>query len=309
MGEHSINLEKIKLLVEIGRLRFLAGGFFLYTLGSLLAISTGIDFSIVYFLFGYAIMLPAHLSLSYSNNYFDTDVDKLNNPTAIAGGTKILINNPDLKPICKKIAIGLIILSIVLATVFVLLFSYPIIFLVFIVFGNLLGWFYSAPPLKLAYRGLGEVANMINMGLLMPGIGYWAISGNLDSFFLIFSIPFFVYGLDFMIIVETPDFEGDKKAEKKTLVTRLGRKNSYKVIIISLLSSSFYFLFLSYFGFYNSYISYSLIYIFSLIPLFVGIYGWFKQPFTKKIASNIAEKNMYALLTFIIITNIYLILS
>ena len=297
--------KKLKNIIELGRFRFLAGGFFLYTMGVLLAIVSGVEFSYTFFIFGYAIMLPAHLSLSYSNNYFDTDVDKFNKPISISGGTKILIENPELKQLCKKIAIGLIISSISIAIVFVILFSFPITYLVFIIFGNLLGWFYTAPPLRLAYSGFGEIANMINMGFLMPGIGYWTMNGNLDMFFLIFSITFLLYGLNFIIIVETPDMEGDKKAKKITLVAKIGRKQSYKISILSLLSASIYFLIIAYLGIYNANLNYGIIYSLSLIPLFIAVYGWFKKPFSKKIATKTAQNNMYALLFFILILNLY----
>ena len=296
---------KLKNIIELGRFRFLAAGFFLYTMGVFLAIVSGVDFSYTFFIFGYAIMLPAHLSLSYSNNYFDTDVDKFNKPNFISGGTKILIENPELKQLCKKIAIGLIILSILIAIVFVILFSFPITYLVFIIFGNLLGWFYTAPPLRIAYRGFGEIANMVNMGFLMPGIGYWTMNGNLDMFFLIFSITFLLYGLNFIIIVETPDMEGDKKAKKMTLVAKIGRKQSYKISILSLLSASIYFLIIAFLGIYNSDLNYGIIYSLSLIPLFIAVYGWFKKPFSKKIATKTAQNNMYALLFFILILNLY----
>jgi len=297
--------KKLKSIIELGRFRFLAAGFFLYTMGVFLAIVSGVEFSYTFFIFGYAIMLPAHLSLSYSNNYFDTDVDKFNKPNFISGGTKILIENPELKQLCKKIAIGLIISSISIAIVFVILFSFPITYLVFIIFGNLLGWFYTAPPLRFAYRGFGEIANMINMGFLMPGIGYWTMNGNLDMFFLIFSITFLLYGLNFIIIVETPDMEGDKKAKKMTLVAKIGRKQSYKISILSLLSASIYFLIIAYLGIYNANLNYGIIYSLSLIPLFIAVYGWFKKPFSKKIATKTAQNNMYALLFFILILNLY----
>ena len=133
------------------------------------------------------------------------------------------------------------------------------------------------------------------------------MKGNLYLFYLIFAIPLFIYGLEFMIIVETPDMEGDKIAKKKTLVTRLGRNLSYKIIILSLLIVSIYFLFISYLGIFREYLDFSIIYVLSLIPLFVAVYGWFKKPFTKKIAIKTAQKNMNALILFVLVLNMYLI--
>ena len=299
----------IKKIIELGRFRFLAGGFFLYTMGCLLALTSGVDFSLNYFLSGYAIMMPAHLSLSYSNNYFDIKVDKYNKPISISGGTKVLIENPHLIQICKYVAITLMIISISIAIIFVFLFSFPLLLLAFIVFGNLLGWFYTAPPFRLAYHGLGEIANMINMGILMPGIGYWIMKGNLDLFFLVFSMPFLLYGLHFMIIVETPDMEGDRKGKKTTLIVKKGRKFGYKISIYSLLISSLYYL-LSHFIFeFTNLLYFPIVYILSLFPLFIAVHGWFKEPFKKKKATIIAQRNMSALISFIFMINIYLFAS
>ena len=303
-----INKFLIKKIIELARFRFLIGGFFLYTMGVFLAVASGIEFSLTYFIFGYAIMLPAHLSLSFSNNYYDIEVDKLNKPVSISGGSKVLIENPELITLCKKIALSLILISITVAIIFVYLFSFPLTFLGFIMFGNLLGWFYTAPPLRLAYRGLGEIANMINMGFLMPGIGYWAMSGDIDLFFFTFSIAFLLYGLYFMIIVETPDMEGDKIAKKTTLVVKIGRKKSYKIMMLSLILASIYFLIIAFFGFDYINVNYWGIFILSLLPLFIAIYGWFKHPFSKKIATKTAQSNMYTLIFFVVLINIYLII-
>lgn len=298
----------ITLILSLGRFRFLIGGFFLYTMGALLAVAAGTPFSLVYFIIGYAIMLPAHLSLSYSNNYFDTEVDQYNTPISIAGGSKILLEHPELRPLCKYIAIGLLFLSIFIASIFVVIFSFPLTYFGFIIFGNLLGWFYTAPPLRLAYHGLGEIANMINMGFLMPGIGYWTMSGRLDLIFFMFAIAFLFYGLDFMIIVETPDMEGDKKAQKSTLVTRIGRKQSYIIILISLLLASLYFLGIELLGYFASFLDFLIIFILSLLPFIIAVFGWRFHPIQKQIATKIAQKNMGALISFILLLNIYFLI-
>ena len=87
-------------MVQIGRLHFLAGGFFLFTVGVLLAMLAGTEFDLGRFLFGYAIMGTGHLSLSYSNNYFDLAADREGIPRLFSGGTKLLIEHPDSKYLC-----------------------------------------------------------------------------------------------------------------------------------------------------------------------------------------------------------------
>lgn len=38
-----------------------------------------------------------------------------------------------------------------------LIYSYPSWMIVFILLGNLAGWYYSAPPVRLSQRGFGEL--------------------------------------------------------------------------------------------------------------------------------------------------------
>ena len=309
MGGLNINIEKIRKIIELGRLRFLVGGFFLYIMGSLLAISSGIGFSFNLFIFGYAIMLPAHLGLSYSNNYFDIEVDKHNNPISISGGSRILIENPDLRKTCLFIALVLMSISIILSVFFISIYNFSILFFLFILFANLLGFFYSAPPIKLAYRSFGEIANMINIGFLMPGIGYWIIKGSFDLFYFVFAFALFFYGLEFIILVEMPDMEGDKIGNKNTLIVKKGRKFGYIVILITLIISSIYYLFLSLAGIFSEYINYLVVFLISLIPLIVAIKGWFGSPFEIKNASKIAITNIMTLFLVLNIINIYLFVS
>ena len=295
----------IKDVIELGRFRFLGGGFLLFCLGSLLAVIAGGDFDIKLFLFGYAIMLPAHLGLSYSNNYFDVNVDKYNKPILISGGTKTLIENPELRIFCKWFSIILMVTSLVITIFFMIYFNFPITFLLFVLSGNLLGWFYTAPPLRLAYRGLGEIANMITMGILMPGIGFWVIFGGFDLLFLLFSIPLLLYGLDFIITVETPDMEGDKIAGKNTFVVKKGRKFGFNLIFIVLLLVTIYFIVLWLIGIYSEKINFLIVALMSLIPLAFAAKHLIDRSFGKIQATKAAIINMAAIIFFLAILNFY----
>lgn len=302
-----MNSEKIKNIIELGRFRFLTGGFFLYCMGALLASVYQGEFSFFLFFVGYAIMMPAHLSLSYSNNYFDQRVDQYNTPFSISGGTKILIDHPELRQLSKYIAISLILISIFIAGVVVIFLNYSWWFFGFIVFGNLVGWFYTAPPLRLAYRGFGELANMINMGFLMPGIGYWIVNGSIDALYIIFALAFLLYGFEFMIIVESPDMEGDRLGHKNTLIASKGRRFGYQLLLIAILLSSLYFLLISFLGLYQNYVNFFIVFLFSLIPVVVALIGWYQQPFEKNISTKISQRNMMILILFVILIDVYFI--
>ena len=175
-------------LIQIARPQFLISGLALFVFGAAWAILLGAPFSLLRILFGYLVLMPAHLSISYSNDYFDVEVDKYDKPPPFSGGSGILVNHPRLRRPALWIAITLILISLVLGIAFQIIYSFPIWFLGFAILGNLLGWFYTAPPLKLVYRGLGELSMIFSIGLLIPGFGYLVTSGriNQDGFLFLF---------------------------------------------------------------------------------------------------------------------------
>ncbi len=85
-----------------------------------------------------------------------------------------------------------------------------------------LGIFYSAPPLKLAYRGLGELEIGVIFGpLLMMGV-FYSTCGEMDMSIVITSIP---VGLLVLNILYTHSFierVGDAESNKMTLARLLG---------------------------------------------------------------------------------------
>ena len=107
-------LKKLRLILRLARLHFLIPGFMLYLLGYLLALLNGSFFDFGKFVFGYLIFGTAHLSVSFSNDYFDRYADKNSVKTAFSGGSKILVEHPDLAPMALKIAIFLWVLRLFL---------------------------------------------------------------------------------------------------------------------------------------------------------------------------------------------------
>jgi len=223
----------LRQFILLGRFPFLLAGFVPFTAGALLAFLLGARFTPAQFLLGYAAMAAAHLSVHYSNDYFDADADRFVETTAISGGSGVLAAHPEFKPAALRAAVVLMALSVLIGCVFVAIYDFPVVFIDFGVAGNLLGWFYTAPPLAFAYHKLGEVANMITFGLLMPGAGYFVAMGTLDAAFFAFAVPLCLYGLVFITSVEIPDMEGDIAGGKRTLVVRKGRIFGFALIALA----------------------------------------------------------------------------
>lgn len=224
MACHS--LQTLVLLIRAGRFHFLLSGFLLYLLGVLFALRTGSPFSLPVFLAGYAVCGTAHLSVSYSNDYFDRFSDDPQHRSMFSGGSGVLPRHPELAGSVLGIAAALSVISLSGTLILILGYGFPAYILPFVTAGLVLGWGYSAPPLRLSCRGLGEIATMAAFGIFLPGCGYLFMSSNPDPVFLWLTVPLFLVGLFFIVSVELPDYGHDRKTTKQTLVVRIGPENA-----------------------------------------------------------------------------------
>jgi 1,4-dihydroxy-2-naphthoate octaprenyltransferase len=296
----------ISKIVTLGRFQFILGGFMFFCAGALLALLLNAEFSLTKFIMGYLALFAAHLSVSYSNDYFDVEVDKLEEPTRFSGGTGILVANPELRKFSKNFALTLIAFSIILATITTIIFNLPLSFFILILSGNLLGWYYSAPPLKLSYRGLSEFSTVLT-GFIVPGIGYVILMGKLDLNFLIFAIPLMLYELLFIINVEIPDMEADSLGGKKTLIVVYGRELGFVIGATAALMATISYFLMTQTNLFPSNINWFLIAIISLIPLSIGILSVMKKPIDRIYAIKWVNYNVISLSIFIILVNTYFI--
>ena len=277
--------------IRLGRFPFLLSGFIPFTAAALLAHLLGAQFTPAQFLVGYAAMAAAHLSVHYSNDYFDADADQFVETSPISGGSGVLAANPGLKPAALRAAVALMAVSVLIGYLFVTVYDYPVVFLAFGVAGNLLGWFYTAPPIALAYRNLGEVTNMITFGLLMPGAGYFVAAGTLDLSFFAFALPLSLYGLVFITSVEIPDREGDIAGGKRTLIVRRGRIFGFSLIALAAsLATAALIVFALSGAFYP--VDFRPVALFSLIPLGIALWGFSHRCAERACALRYATANI-----------------
>lgn len=100
------------------------------------------------------------------------------------------------------------------------------------VFGVALAFCYHAPPLKLSYRGLGELAVGIAYGPLICGGGYLVLTGRLSARVLASAVPLGALIAAFLWVNEFPDRRADAAAGKRTLVVRLGPEAASRVFAV-----------------------------------------------------------------------------
>jgi 1,4-dihydroxy-2-naphthoate octaprenyltransferase len=87
--------------------------------------------------------------------------------------------------------------------------------------GIFIGWYYTAPPIRACYRGLGEIFIAVGQGIVIFG-GYYVQNG-FSVLPLVASLPWFVALPALKVIREFPDFEADEATGKRGLTLRFGR--------------------------------------------------------------------------------------
>jgi len=87
-------------------------------------------------------------------------------------------------------------------------------------------FFYHARPLRLSYRGLGELAVALCYGPLVCCGTYLVQRHAIPAKVVWLSIPLGLLIAAFLWINEFPDYRADQEAAKRTLVVRLGRRRA-----------------------------------------------------------------------------------
>jgi 1,4-dihydroxy-2-naphthoate octaprenyltransferase len=294
------------IVLRIIRPHIVAGGILAYSLGVLLALVEGGTLNLPLIILGYGVVFLGDLSTHFSNDYFDVELDSQVKSKKFFSGKKILVNNPQLLPLTKNISLILLVLSIVLSAVVVIFFGAPIEFLVITVAANFLGWAYSAPPIRLSSRGLGELTIAAATGFIIPSIGYLSVKGQLNPIFLSLSIPFMLYGFFLSLNLEAPDIESDQKGRKRTLAVRTGKRNVFIVVLAVPLFAALTFLVL-FLQFSTGILDLKTLFLFSLIPVAASIIG-FVTFFQKRALNRFSTLNICSLFLLITFLNVYLYL-
>jgi 1,4-dihydroxy-2-naphthoate octaprenyltransferase len=96
--------------------------------------------------------------------------------------------------------------------------------------GFLFGFFYTAPPLKLAYHGAGEPVIFLLFGPL-AGLGtYYVQTGAFSSAALMLSCAVGLLDTAILFLHHFPQREADAKHGKKTPIVRLGAEGAARLV-------------------------------------------------------------------------------
>lgn len=172
-----------------------------------------------------------HLGVNTANDYYDhlQKTDELNpRPTPFSGGSRVIQEKLEKPTTVLAVSIACFIIGVTLGS-YVVYLRWETPLLVIGLAGVILGFFYTAPPLKLVYRGLGELTVFILLGPLAVLGGYYAAAGKFSSEALYASIPVGIWVMLILLVNEFPDAESDRQAKKNHLVVLLGKESAAKL--------------------------------------------------------------------------------
>lgn len=183
-----------------------------------------------------------------SNEYFDYDTDSINTnrlggrkqDVTSTGGTRVLVEGLISRRQALLASIVFFVLAMPVGLVLQFGFGTGPLTIPLGAAGILIGWFYTAPPVKAAYRGLGEIFMAAGYFLLIITIYYtqaglsWVPLAVAST--QLFAVP------AIKLLRAFPDYEADKRVGKRTLAVKFGREKMSRVYVALMMLAIFFFI-------------------------------------------------------------------
>lgn len=183
--------------------------------------------------------LCAHAAANVLNDYYDalsgTDALNVDRLYPFTGGSRLIQNQVLTSAATRRFAYTLFALVIAAGLWLAAAVCGAGLLLVGLA-GLLIGWAYSAPPLKLQSRGLGELAITAGWSLVVVGSDY--VQRGVFAFAPLASgLTFALLVANVLYINQFPDVKADAACGKRTLVVRLGvRAACWGYLLLALLA-------------------------------------------------------------------------
>lgn len=196
--------------------------------GWMLAVRAGAPLQTGTFLLINLFSVMIHLATNLANDYFDHFQGA--DAGGSIGGSRVLqegkISPGELRAALLFLYLGAFSLAVWFMTVRHLWVLSPLV--AFSIFSSI---FYTAPPIRYGYYGLGELFAGLNMGPVMVVGTFWIMTSRPAVDALLVSIPIGLMVAAILYYQSMPDMETDEAVGKMTITVRLGRRQAYKVLI------------------------------------------------------------------------------
>lgn len=231
-------MKKLIPWIKALRLQFYPMTFISYATGAYAARHMGLTFDFWLMMAGYLFLFVLEVATVFSNEYYDFESDIQNkNYSPFNGGSRVLAEGLISFRALKR-AINTCILALI--PLFLLLnYLSPastISNLIVCLLTTILALGYTIPPLKLSWRGLGEIDVAITHSIAVMLCGFVFQGGAFNNALVwLISIPLFFSIVPAIILSGIPDYEADKAAGKKAIPVQVGKNAAAIISICSVL--------------------------------------------------------------------------
>ena len=234
-----MQVETWKIWWRAFRFHFTSASFMPGILGGVIAWTIDGKFLPGYFLLVILGLLLNHMALNMTDDYYDfrhlVDVFAADGKNPYTGGSGLLSSDLIHPKRMRNGFISFYIIAIAIGVFLGLMRGTFILFLLAV--GFFCAFFYTAPPIRFGYRGLGEIAQLLCFG---PGIGlgaYYVQTQRISWEAFWGTLPFGIMLFSMITINEIPDYDEDRKGGKLNLVARFGKEAGVWLFMLSLFSA------------------------------------------------------------------------
>jgi len=223
----------LKVWFKAARAPFLVVSFIPCLVGGAMAYASG-TFDWTIFIIATIGIVMAHSAADFIDDYFDFKTGNLGNKEKQFHDSPLI----DRKVTAGQVLFAfLLCLAIALACGIYLLLTVGMPVITMTLIGTFIVLFYTSPPLKLNYRGLGETMLFIAFGPLIVFGVYYVLTGNMEWAPLIAGIPLGIFTMNVGLVSNTFDYLDDVESNKKAIPVRFGQANAVKLLrIVSFVS-------------------------------------------------------------------------
>jgi 1,4-dihydroxy-2-naphthoate polyprenyltransferase len=162
----------------------------------------------------------AQLFIVFSNDVADWQSDRANRTYNLySGGSRVI---PEGKLTPRQLAFAALIASVLLSGLAAYVgfgLKQPLLFF-FAAATVALVWAYNFPPLRLAYRGHGELLQALGVGAVLPAAGFYLQCGALAPLPWPALFPSFLLGWAGNLLTSLPDYPSDRATGKRSFPVR-----------------------------------------------------------------------------------------
>jgi len=208
-----------------------------WLLGIAIASGSGYNLEVNSVILSFITTIMVSASIHYTNEYADYETDALTVRTPYSGGSGVLPSGLVPRSLALKAAWSSLFIGLFVQFFAILNEVHSWLALIVLLLGALGGWMYSLPPLRLGWRGWGEVVNAFLGSNLLPFYGFVTASGRFDCKVLLACLPVTLISFTNLLAVTWPDRSSDRAVGKMTLATRWTPKRLRMVYRIAVMAS------------------------------------------------------------------------